>query len=189
MQDERLVEMFWSRDESAIRETEKKYGKLCHYIAENFLSSREDREECVNDAMLAMWNNIPPERPQNFYAYLMGTVRRLALHRSRDNNAWKRGGQVQTVCEELLSMLEDGTDLARDYEAKRAGEIINRFLEKSDKKQRQVFVMRYYMDESIARISARTGYSETNVKVILNRMRRKLAKELEREGITEWTTH
>jgi len=120
MKDERIVEMYWERNEDAIRETEKKYGDYCHYLAENFLSSREDREECINDAMLALWNNIPPERPKSLFAYLSGIIRKLSAERSRSNNAWKRGGQVQIVSDEFLMMLDDGSDLAADYEAKRA---------------------------------------------------------------------
>ena len=72
MKDDKIVEMYWERNEDAIRETEKKYGDYCHYLAENYLSSREDREECINDAMLALWNNIPPEKPKSLFEIPQG---------------------------------------------------------------------------------------------------------------------
>ena len=183
MKDEKIVEMFWERDENAIRETEKKYGAFCHYLAENYLSSREDREECINDAMLALWNNIPPERPKSLFAYLSGILRRISKHRARSNNAWKRGGQVQIVNDEFLMLIDDGHDLASDYEAKRTGEIINAFLETVSQPERSVFVMRFIFNESYPRICARTGFTEGKVKMMLTRLRKKLREELGKEGI------
>lgn len=184
MKDEKIVELFLRRDESALREAEAKYGDLCHYIAANYLGAREDREECVNDTLLALWNSIPPEQPRSLYAYISATVRNIALYRSRTNNAWKRGGQVQVVGEEFLSVIEEGRSLSEDYESTRAGEVINAFLEKSGKKERAVFVMRYWHGESIPRIAARTGFSEGKIKMMLMRMRRRLQDELLKEGIT-----
>ncbi len=184
MKDERIIELFFARDESAIKETELKYRNLCHFVASNFLTSKEDREETLNDSLLALWNSIPPERPDNLPAYLSEVVRRLSINKSRANNAWKRGKNVQVVGEEFLSMIEDGTDLAAQFDAKRAGELISRFLRASSKPDRKIFIMRYWLDMSIAQISAQTGFSESKIKVTLHRMRKKLAAELEKEGIT-----
>ena len=107
MEDEKIVELFWARDEDAIKETELKYNDLCHYIAKNFLALREDREECVNDALLALWNSIPPERPKSLRAYLSSIVRNIAISRTRASNAWKRGGVFV-----LLSMAMGGIALS-----------------------------------------------------------------------------
>lgn len=183
MKDERIVEMFWERDENAIRETEKKYGNFCHYLAENYLSSREDREECINDTMLALWNNIPPEKPKSFFAYLSGIIRKISLERSRSNNAWKRGGQVQFVSDEILMMLDDGSNLAADYESKRAGDVLNKLLESSGEKERTIFIMRFWFDESYANICARVGVTEGKAKMTVSRMRKKLKEMLTEEGI------
>ena len=184
MKDERIIELFFARDESAIKETELKYRNLCHYVASNFLASKEDREETLNDSLLALWNSIPPERPDNLPAYLSEVVRRLSINKSRANNAWKRGKNVQIVGEEFLSMIEDGTDLAAQFDAKRAGGLISAFLRASSKSDRKIFIMRYWLDMSIEQISSQTGFGESKVKVTLHRMRKKLAAELGREGIT-----
>lgn len=184
MKDERIVELFWARDENAIKETENKYGDLCHYIARSILTLREDREECINDSLLALWNNIPPERPRSLRAYLAGVVRNLALKKSRDSNVWKRGGQVRIVGEEFLSMLDDGTDLAADYEARRAAEIVNAFLKNISRDDRRIFVMRYWFDLSYRQIVEHTGFGESRVKMSLSRTRRKLAEKLRKEGVT-----
>lgn len=184
MTDEKIIELFWARDESAIREAERKYKELMLYVVSNILALREDREECVNDTLLALWKNIPPEHPENLRAYIGTAARNQALNRSRDANAWKRGGNVKIVGEEFLETIEDGHDLAEGFEAKRAGEVINRILGKIRKDDRKIFVMRFYLDFSIAQIAKQTGFGESKIKMSILRTRKKLAAELQKEGIT-----
>ena len=184
MKDEKIIELFLLRDGRALEEVDKKYGDLIYYIASNFLALREDREECVNDVYLALWNAIPPTEPKSLSAFLAKIVRTLALERSRKENAWKRGGRVQTVGEEFLQGVTDGRTLADDYESSRAGKIINEFLDSQPKADRKIFVLRYWFDEDISRIALRTGYSESRIKSLLKRQRDKLRAMLEKEGIT-----
>lgn len=184
MDDKKIIELFFARDEAALRAIEEKYGALCRYIAANILEKHEDVEECVNDIMLALWNAIPPDSPEDLRAYIGKSVRNRALVISRDTNAWKRGGRVTVVGEEYLSMIDDGSDLASDYEATRAGRIISEFLDRQSEYARDVFVMRYFMSMSYPQIAQVTGYSEGKVKMSLMRTRKKLAEELRKEGIT-----
>ncbi|MBR4034782.1 MAG: sigma-70 family RNA polymerase sigma factor [Clostridia bacterium] len=183
MKDEKIIELYFSRDEDAIKETEKKYGALCRYIASNFLSLREDREECESDVMLALWNSIPPARPENLPGYIAEVTRRQAVNKSRAANAWKRGGQVQIVSDEFLSMMEDGTDLAEQYESRRAGELISVFLRGLKPSERQMFLMRYWFDMSPSQIARQLSCGESKVKMTLMRTRTRLAEYLRKEGI------
>lgn len=183
MDDKRIIELFFARDEAALREVTKKYGKLCMHIAENFLSGREDAEECLNDTLLKLWQSIPPEKPSDLRAYVAAIIRSRAIDKIRCGSAGKRGGNVLIVSDELLSGLSDGSTLAEKYESTRAGEVINRFLDAHEKSERAVFVMRYYLNESIKDISSRTGFSEGKIKMMLMRMRRKLEEDLRKEGI------
>ncbi len=183
MDDKRIIELFFARDERALREVTKKYGKLCMHIAENFLSSREDREECQSDVLLELWNRIPPEEPNDLRAYVAAIIRSRAIDKLRRDSAGKRGGNVLIVSDELISDLADGTSLAEEYESTRAGEVINKFLDSQQKCERAVFIMRYYLMESIKDISARTGFSEGKIKMMLMRMRRRLEEDLRKEGI------
>ncbi len=182
-QDKKIIEMFQSRDEGAIRETEKKYRGFCISVLSNFLSLKEDREECMNDAMLALWNSIPPEDPKSLSGYLAKILRNLAVSRTRRENAWKRGRSVQTVNEEFLADLSDGRTLAEDYESALAGRMINEFLSELTKTQRRIFVLRYWYDEDITRIAEQTGKSVGSVKVMLKRLRDRLGAKLKKEGI------
>mgnify|MGYP002519447649 CR=1 FL=1 len=184
MKDEKIIELFLLRDGRALEEVDKKYGDLIYYIASNFLALREDREECINDAMLALWNSIPPAKPKSLSAFLSSTVRHIAISKSRAGNAWKRGGHVHIVSDEFLSMIPDETDLASQFEARRAGEIMNRCLGKLSKDDRRIFVMRYWLSMSYDQIRTQTGFGESKIKMSLSRTRAKLADELKKEGIT-----
>ena len=68
---ERLTKLFFDRDESAIKETQKEYGEYCMSVAYNVIGNKLDAEECVNDAYLRVWNSIPPARPNNFKAFIV----------------------------------------------------------------------------------------------------------------------
>ena len=183
MTDEKIIELLIARDERALGEIEKKYSNLCKYTAGNFLNSREDVEECINDMLLAVWNHIPPEVPECLPAYITVLVRNAARTRSRGNNAWKRGANVTLVGEEFLSMLEDEFDVTSAFELRVAGEVINSFLDGLSKSERKVFMMRYWLDAGIEQIASQTGFSHSKIKSMLKRLRDRLAQALKKEGI------
>jgi RNA polymerase sigma-70 factor (ECF subfamily) len=184
MDDKRIIELFFAREERAIAETEKKYGALCRYIAGNVLASSEDVEECVSDVLLALWNAIPPDKPEDLCAYVGKSVRNRAYMISRDANAWKRGGRVTVVGEEFLSTLDDGTDLAAGFEAKRMGRVISDLLRRVGETNKDIFIMRYWLGMSHAQIMKQTGFSEGKIKMSLKRTKEKLAEALRKEGFT-----
>ena len=183
MDDKKIIELFFARDEKALSETEKKYGKLARYVASNILSSREDSEECVNDALLALWNSIPPDSPEPFLPYIAARVKNIAINKSRANNAWKRGGNAQIVSDEILSTLSDGQTLSEYYESRLAGQVINDFIGSLNKSERKVFVLRYWYRASDRSIMEETGFSQSKIKSMLARLRARLAEALKKEGI------
>ncbi len=183
MEDEEIIGLYWQRSEDAIYETSAKYGRLCHSIARNVLASREDCEECVNDAYFAVWNAIPEQRPARFAAFLARITRNQALKRYEYLSAEKRN-PVATVSLEELSDCVSGRESPEDaVEFRRAEEAIGRFLRAQEEYKRVVFLRRYWYFDSIQRISDSTGFSQSKVKSILHQMRRKLRAYLESEGI------
>ena len=182
MKDDRIIELLFARDENALREADDKYRDFCHTVASNILSLREDREECINDMLLALWNNIPPERPRNLKSYIAKIIRNLALKRTRAGNVWKRCANYMTVGEEFLETIPDNCNLAEQFEAGRAGRIINELLQTLPEHEREVFVLRYYFGEAVADVANDMDFSVGKVKSILMRIRRKLADKLKKEG-------
>lgn len=184
MDDKTIIDLFFARDENAIAATEKKYGSSLRYVALNILGSREDAEECVNDVMLALWNNIPPESPADFSAYVGKAVRNRSLGLLRDRASQKRGGGMTVLGEEYLATLDDGSDLLSELEARRLGKVISEFLRHVGEDNKDVFVMRYYLGMSFDQITQKTGFTLGKVKMSLTRTKKKLEAELRKEGFT-----
>lgn len=184
MEDSEIIELFFTRSESAISETVKKYGKYCSKIAMNILSSSEDAEECISDAYLSAWNNIPPVRPTLFSAFLGRIVRNLSINKYKANHTKKRGGhETNLVLSELEECIPSGSNVESEQEAKVIAKTIDSFLRTIDDESRIIFVRRYWYADSIADISSCYHMSESKVKSMLFRIRNKLRTYLEKEGI------
>ena len=109
MDDLMIIELYFERDEKAIKETDKKYGRLCFTVAINILGNDEDSEECVNDTYLSVWNKIPPTRPNNFMAFICKITRNLSLKRLDYNKAMKRTPESFVSFTELEDVLPDNS--------------------------------------------------------------------------------
>lgn len=183
MTDKEIVALFWERDEKAIAETKKKYGRYCSAVAGNILNDEQDTEECVNDTMLRLWENIPPERPERLGAFAAKISRRLAIDAYRKTHAERRGGGcVSLVFDELAEVTSDKVSVEKQAELSEIMAAINRFLEGLTKKSRIIFVARYSLCESAGVIAKRLGMTESSVCTSLSRTRSALRAYLKKEG-------
>ena len=179
MEDRDIVDLYFQRDEQAISLTSSKYQRYCMQIAMNILENREDSEECVNDAYLAAWNSIPPNRPERLSAYLGKLTRNLSLNRLKSMKASKRGGgEFALSLDELEDCVAENID-----DTEQLGKYISEFLFSQPKDVRQVFVRRYFYSDSIADISKLFGMSESRIKSMLHRTRQRLQSFLAERDI------
>ncbi len=184
MNDKQIIELFMQRSETAISQTEKKYGKYCYYIARNILRNEQDSEECVSDTFLRAWNAIPPKTPNNLATFLGKITRNLALDKYKYNNSEKRGnGQPALALDELDECIPAETDTEKAVSDKELASALNSFLAGLPKEKRQVFVRRYWYLSSIREIAKDYGISESKTKVMLLRTRKELKNYLEKAGI------
>lgn len=183
MDDQTIIELYWARAEDAIRETSAKYGGLCRSIAGNILASPEDREECVNDTWLSLWNAMPPHRPSRLAAFVGRVARNLALKKFDYLTARRRCPEAVCSLEELGDCVSGRETVESELEERRIERSISEFLRGQEEEKRNMFLLRYWYFEPIEGICRRTGYSESKVKSMLSRTRRKLREHLEREGI------
>ncbi len=184
MNDNEIIELFMERSETAISQTEKKYGKYCYYIAHNILHNKQDSEECVNDTYLRAWNAIPPKRPNNLATFLGKITRNLALDKYKYNNSEKRGnGQSVLALDELNECIPAENDIEKAVSDKELAATLNSFLAGLPKEKRQVFVRRYWYLCSISEIANDYAISESKTKVMLLRTRKELKYYLEKAGI------
>ncbi|MDO4292283.1 MAG: sigma-70 family RNA polymerase sigma factor [Eubacteriales bacterium] len=184
MEDEKIIGLYWARQEAAITETDRKYGNYCRSISLHILKSPEDAEECVNDTWMRAWDTIPPKRPDYLAAFLGRIVRNLSISRYRMNHAQKRGsGETELLLTELEECIPTAASVEDEVEGKETAAAINRFLEGLDLESRNIFVRRYFYADPVKEVAERYRVSESKVKSQLFRMRGRLREHLEREGI------
>ena len=180
--DSKIIELYFARDERAIKETDMKYGKLCYSIARNILNNQEDSDECVNDTYNGVWNAIPPAKPNSLMAFVCKIARNLSLKRLEYNSRGKRSKNMLVSLDELASILPDER-YAPDVSDEDVGKLINDFLRLQKEDVRNVFIRKYYFFDSIEEIAERFGFTESKVKNMLFYTRNKLKNYLIKEGV------
>ena len=182
MEDERILALLWRRDERAVAALEDKYGAYCRSIALRILGSVEDAEETVNDVWLRVWNAIPPERPRVLSVWLGRVTRNLAVSRAREKQAQKRGGQLDAALEELSECVPAPFSTEGEAEARALERSVAAFLRTLEPERRDVFLARYWYLASVEEICRKTGFSQSKVKSMLQRIRGRLRTYLQEEG-------
>lgn len=184
MEDMEIIELYWQRDERAVKESDTKYGRLCRSIALRLLNSMEDSDECVSDTWLRAWNTMPPQRPEILRAFFAKITRNLALDRCRRSAAQKRGGGEVNAALEELSCCVSGGDLETEMERRELVRVLNDFLHSLGEQERKIFLRRYWLAESVSVIAKGCGMSANAVSLRLMRLRAKLKEHLEREEVS-----
>ena len=183
MEDARIVELFWKRSEKAIEETASKYGNYCYSIAFNILANAEDATESVNDTYLDAWNSMPPHRPAILSTFLGKIVRRVSIDKWRRRTAEKRGsGEIMLVLDELSDCIPSSQNIEHEIETAELAAAMNDFVMTLSPMERRVFICRYWYLDPIPVIARQFGFSQSKVKMMLHRQRKKLLVHLEREG-------
>lgn len=184
MKDTEIIDLYWARQEQAITESEKAYGRYCHSIAFRILHDKEDSDECVNDTWLRAWNAMPPKRPARLELFLGTITRNLSLDKWKHNNAVKRGsGEMDVALEELVECIPTQSTTEDVVVAAELEKSVNQFLHTLPEKDCNVFLRRYWYVEEYAEIAERYGLNLNTVKTSLFRTRAKLKAFLEEEGI------
>lgn len=181
MEDKKILELLWDRIESAIDALAKKFGKRLLYTAMNILGNPQDAEEAVSDTYMALWNAIPPERPDPLAGYVHRTGRNVALKKYRYLAAQKRNSQYEVSLEELSAILP-GPSMEELLDARELGRAIDRFLDTVNKENRILFLRRYWFGDSVKHLAQAMALSENTVSVRLSRLRSQLKDYLYKEG-------
>lgn len=181
--DEEIVEMYWHRDEDAIKATSHKYGRLLYKIAYNILHDNLDCEECQNDTYLNVWNAIPPSKPRSFRAFVVGIMRNIAIDKYYEKSSKKRVPSEMTISmEECLDFIAYNDNPSEFLSAQELAKSISDFLRTLSEKDRYIFMSRFYLSESIDTIARELEISESAVYKRLTKLKADLKKHLiERE--------
>ena len=180
MEDVRIIERLFDRDEGALDELSLKYRNLYMHILRGLLRDEGEAEECADDLLFAVWNSIPPQRPQSLAAFLTVLARRIGIDRLRSRNRLKRGNGLTVALDELSDCLPDEAANDKDIEL---GRVLSDFCRALDPETRILFLRRYLYTESVESLALRFRMSPNAVSVKLYRARKKLKKRLEQEEI------
>ncbi len=177
--DEKIIALFWSRDEKAIAETDFKYKNYLFTIAYNIVHGSADCEECLNDTYLAAWNAIPPTSPKVLKAFLTTIIRRIAINRYHSN---LRHSELTVALSEMEDFLANSEDVAAEISARELGRVISGFVRMLSQRRRYIFMSRYYAAEPIDTIARELHVSRSTVNKELAIIRKRLKEKLESEG-------
>ena len=184
MTDEQIVKLFVEKKEAAIAESKAKYGIRLFCIAKNILGNREDAEEIVSDTLLKAWTHVPGVRPEKLGAFLAKIARNLSINKWKAKGAARRGsGEVDLMLGEISEFVGGGTTTEQEFDSIQTTREINRALGNMDREMRTTFVLRYFYGESILSICEKQKSSESKVKSMLFRARKKLQNHLKSEGV------
>ena len=183
MEDEKIVSLYWDRDERAIRETEAKYDRYLTKIAYNILNDMDDSRESVNDTYLAAWDSMPPHRPSVLSAYLAKITRRISIDCFRYRTRNKRMASEYAVSlSELGDCVSGGNTTEEIVNVKLLADSIGIYLRLQSEEARTAFIGRYYFLDPIKEVAAYCGISESKTKSLLHRTRIGLKEYLQKEG-------
>lgn len=181
--DNEIIMLLQQRDEEAIKRIRDTYGRQCQSLAYRILGSREDAEECFDDALLAVWNSIPPKVPEHFQAYLITVIQRGAVNKLKAARRQKRGGTYfAQALDELAEILPSGQYVESEVEQRELTGAVNRFLNALPQETCRIFMQRYYMSMPLSEIAEQNGMHLSAVKMSLLRTRQKLKAFLKEEG-------
>ena len=182
MEDQAIVTLFRERNEDAIVEAKKRYRDYCTYIAYNVLHDKQDAEECLNDMLLAAWNSIPPQNPENLRTYLGKLIHQIAIDRWKSSHRQKRISRENVQPFDEIAEIVSGGELDSRLEEAELSREISRYLYSVDQTKRNVFIRRYWYYDSISSICQRYGFGKSKVQMMLKRTRDGLAEHLRKEG-------
>lgn len=183
MDDNRIIQLYWDRNDQAIRATSEKYGSYCKAIAKNILNNEEDAEECVNDAYFCAWNAMPAHWPKQLAAFLGKITRNVSFNRYKRSHAEKRGGgEIALVLDELADCVSDLDDTEQTIDRQALKKAIDAFVKSLSAEKRNLFVRRYWYADSVLKIAKDYGMQQTNVSKTLERTRKQLKAYLTERG-------
>lgn len=183
MNDIQIIQSFWDRNESAIKELGIKYGKMLKSISFGILSNNEDSEECVNDTYVKVWDTIPPQKPNSLTAYLGRIVRNISINRWHENHAQKRDYNKNVHFSELSDCIPSQDSVEKEIETSELTSAIEKWLRHISLNDRVLFLRRYWFNDSLDKIAEELGTSPNKLAGRLFRLRQKLKSALETEGI------
>lgn len=179
MTDQKIIDLYFARDERAILETERAHGAFCMGVSMSILNNRQDAEECINDTYLKAWNAIPPTVPQSLRAFLARIVRNLSIDRYRKKRMKRPTVELEAAMAELAACIP--TETERE-DAAALSDLLNQFLRTEEETDRRLFLGRYWHGAPVKTLADGSGLSPNAVTKRLGKTRERLRVYLTERG-------
>lgn len=183
MDDKQIIELYFERNEQAIKETQNKYGAFCHRIAMNILGIHEDAEECVNDTYYSVWKQIPPTVPEVFKVYLGRITRNLSISRFRAMRAKKRYSSMEIMLSELNDCVPSSSNVEQTIDVMQLSDYISEWLDSLPEEDCALFVRRYWFGDEVQELAKKCGITAAKMAQRMLRLRKSLKAALEQKGV------
>ena len=183
MDDKKIIELYFERNEQAIKETQDKYGAFCHRIAMNILGIHEDAEECVNDTYYSVWKQIPPTVPEVFKVYLGRITRNLSISRFRAMRAKKRYSSMEIMLSELNDCVPSSSNVEQTIEVMQLSDYISEWLDSLPEEDCALFARRYWFGDEVQELAKKCGITAAKMAQRMLRLRKSLKAALEQKGV------
>ena len=203
-EDNKIWELLRSKPEEGLRLAMEQYGGAVKWIAANILGvdARQDVEECVAETFVRLWRgsvDFSAERSAGFnpdestdeprhgvghatlHSYTCGIARHVAIdmaRRRRTNHV-----SMEEMTEDAAAELAEDPDFAKQLADRENRRILWETVEQLPPPDREIFLLRYWMELRVNRIGEILGLTEKQVENRLYRGRRALRKTLEERGI------
>lgn len=180
MEDTKITELLFQKDERGLSALKAKYCRLMMKICRGLLRAAEDAEDVLNDSLLAVWESIPPSRPDDLAAYVCKISRRLSVNKLRYNTAKMRSSDMLTELDECVPYNYTPETAAEEAELSRA---INDWLKSQSERQQKLFTLRYFYAETVKSAARACSMTENAGAAALMRMRKSLKSYLAERGM------
>lgn len=174
MAEEQLILWIRQRDQQGMDALLQHYGPLMQYIISPILPNPQDREECLSEAAMKVWDTIDAYDPQKggWRAWLTALTRNTALNHARNN---RRAGQGEPLSPDLAAPAPTPEEALLRQERQ---EEVRRALRDLLPKERALFYRKYYYRQSTAQIAAELGLTPRGVEGRLYRIKARLRRQL-----------
>lgn len=176
MGESEIIELIRARDERGAEELLRHSGALLRYVIAPILPDERDREDCLSEVLMRIWDGIGGFDPAcgSWRAYITAAARNAALNRARAARAAEAlpdGPAAQPGPEEAVIAAEEIDELRRAIAALPPGE-------------RALIYRKYYYRQPTSQIASELGLSPRAVEGRLYRIKKRLGAALggERNG-------
>ena len=173
MQENTVERLLLEKNEQGMDALLLHYGPLMRYIIAPILQNPQDREDCLSEVSMRVWEKIGQFDGEkgSFHAWLTAITRNTALNHARRAS----GSRAEELSESTPSPELSPEEALLKKERQEA---LKTALSRLSYKDRLLFYRKYYYRQSTAQIAAELGMTERAVEGKLYRVKKQLRKSL-----------